>query len=70
MKLLVLCPQFERKWFTAGICKITFLDGSQLDRALQQEGETIHTFNPELTDLQRQVLGLLGVPTSVYRSVS
>ncbi len=32
--------------------------------SLQQEGQTIHTFNPELTDLQRQELGLLGVPTS------
>jgi len=38
--------------------------------SLQQEGMTIHTFNPELTDLQREVLRLLGVPASVYRSVS
>jgi transposase len=38
--------------------------------SLQQEGQTIHTFNPELTNLQREVLRLLGVPASVYRSVS
>jgi len=35
MKLLVLCPQSEGKWFSAGICRITFLGGSQLDRAQQ-----------------------------------
>jgi transposase len=38
--------------------------------SLQQEGQIIHTFNPELTDLQREVLRLLGVPASVYQSVS
>ncbi len=36
--------------------------------SLQQERQTVHTFNPELTELQRQVLGLLGVPASAYRS--
>jgi hypothetical protein len=30
------------------------------------KGETVHTFEPELTDLQRQVLTLLGVPETVY----
>ena len=38
--------------------------------SLQQEGETIHAFNPELTSLQQQVLGLLAVPARVYRSTS
>ncbi len=33
---------------------------------LQHDGETIHTFEPELTDLQRQVLALLKVPVSSY----
>ena len=33
MKLLVLCRQSEGKWFSAGICRITFLGGPQLDRA-------------------------------------
>jgi transposase len=37
---------------------------------LQQEGNTIRTFNPELTDLQRQVLALLKVPISTYRSAT
>ena len=34
MKLLALCPQSEGKWFSAGICRITFLGVPQLDRAL------------------------------------
>ena len=38
--------------------------------SLQQEAKTIHTFKPELTDLQHQVLGLLEVPASAYQSVS
>ena len=33
MKLLVLCLQSEGKRFSAGICRITFLGGPQLDRA-------------------------------------
>ena len=33
---------------------------------LQQSGRTIQVFDPELTDLQGQVLDLLGVPRSVY----
>jgi transposase len=37
---------------------------------LKYQGETVHTFEPELTDLQRQVLTLLGVPETVYRTVT
>jgi len=37
---------------------------------LQHDGESIHTFDPELTDLQRQVLTLLKVPASTYRTVA
>jgi len=36
--------------------------------SFQQEGETIHTFSPDLTDLQRQVVALLKVPVGTYRS--
>jgi transposase len=35
---------------------------------LQRDGRDVHVFPPELTDLQTQVLTLLGVPESVYRS--
>jgi transposase len=35
---------------------------------LQREGRDVHVFPPELTDLQAQVLALLRVPESVYRS--
>ena len=35
---------------------------------LQRDGRDVHVFPPELTDLQTQVLALLGVPESVYRS--
>jgi transposase len=38
--------------------------------SLKQEEKIVHTFDPELTDLQRQVLGLLDVPARVYRSTS
>jgi len=37
------------------------------DRLLR-EGELIQTFEPELNELQHQVLGLLGVPDSAYPS--
>ena len=37
---------------------------------LKYKGETVHIFEPELTDLQRQVLTLLGVPETVYRTVT
>jgi len=33
---------------------------------LRQHGRTVQRFNMTLTDLQRQVLGLLGVPTSAF----
>lgn len=33
---------------------------------LQHDGQDVFTFEPELTDLQRQVLMLLGVPDDVY----
>lgn len=35
---------------------------------LQHDGESIHTFDPKLTDLQRQVLALLNVPVNIYRT--
>ena len=37
---------------------------------LQQEGINIHTFEPELTSLQRQILALLKVPLSTYRTIA
>jgi transposase len=37
---------------------------------LQQEEVSIHTFEPELTGLQRQILALLKVPLSTYRTVT
>ena len=35
--------------------------------ALRREGHTVQVFHPELTDLQRQVLTLLGVPQGAFR---
>jgi transposase len=37
---------------------------------LKYKGETVHTFEPELTDLQQQLLTLLGVPETAYRTVT
>jgi len=37
---------------------------------LQHDGQHVRTFEPELTDLQRNVLELLGVPTTAYRSTA
>lgn len=34
------------------------------------DGQVLRTFHPELTDLQRQVLDLLDIPTSVYSPVT
>jgi len=34
---------------------------------LYKEGREVEVFTPTLTDLQTQVLTLLGVPQSVYR---
>lgn len=36
--------------------------------ALLQEGQTIRVFDPKLTELQRQLLDLLGVPASAYQN--
>ena len=35
---------------------------------LMQQGQTVQLFHPSLTELQRQVLALLGVPTAAYTS--
>ena len=35
---------------------------------LMQHGRTVQLFHPSLTDLQRQVLALLGVPSTAYTS--
>jgi transposase len=35
---------------------------------LEHDGARLRTFDPQLTDLQRQVLALLGVPEGAYRS--
>ena len=35
-----------------------------------RDGQHLKTFQPELTDLQRQVLDLPDIPTSVYRPVT
>lgn len=34
---------------------------------LLRDGQTVQTFDADLTDLQRQVLALLGVPAHAYR---
>ncbi len=34
---------------------------------LEHEGDVIRIFEPQLTDLQRQVLDLLGVPEGAYK---
>ena len=35
---------------------------------LLQDGQTIQVFDVQLTDLQRQLLALLGVPTEAFRA--
>ena len=35
---------------------------------LERDGHEMRVFEPELTPLQKQVLGLLGVPSTAYRS--
>lgn len=35
-----------------------------------QHEHTVQVFDPSLTDLQRQVLALLGVPQTAYTSTS
>jgi transposase len=37
---------------------------------LMHDGERVRTFEPDLTELQRQVLQLLGVPERVYRTAA
>ena len=34
---------------------------------LRREGQAVQVFHPEMTDLQRQVLTLLGVPQGAFR---
>jgi hypothetical protein len=37
---------------------------------LMQHGRTVQLFHPSLTDLQRQVLVLLGIPSTAYTLAS
>ena len=38
------------------------------DAAIEYEGQQLRTFEPELTELQKQVLDLLAIPRNAYRS--
>jgi hypothetical protein len=49
----------------AGSC--TCLRLVRARHTLVSEGRALQIFSPELTDLQRQVLSLLGVPLQAYR---
>jgi transposase len=40
----------------------------QRHQLIDHHGQTVQTFQPELTELQQQVLDLLGIPASVYSS--
>ncbi len=40
----------------------------QRHQLIDNDGQTVQTFQPELTDLQQQVLDLLHIPASVYSS--
>jgi hypothetical protein len=35
---------------------------------LRDEGRLVQTFEPELTDLQQQILALMRLPASIFRS--
>ena len=37
---------------------------------LLRDGQPVQTFQPELTDLQRQVLDLLDIPETTYPSIT
>lgn len=40
----------------------------QHHQLIDNDGQTVQTFQPELTDLQQQILNLLHIPASVYNS--
>lgn len=47
---------------------LQIFDDVQRHQLIDSDGQTVQTFQPELTDLQLQVLDLLHIPASVYSS--
>jgi transposase len=45
---------------------LEIFDDVQRHQLIDSDGQTVQTFQPELTDLQQQVLDLLHIPASVY----
>ena len=47
---------------------LEIFDDVQRHQLLNDDGQILQTFQPELTDLQQQVLDLLHIPAGVYSS--
>ncbi len=47
---------------------LEIFDNVQRHQLIDNDGQTVQTFQPELTDLQQQVLDLLHIPASIYSS--
>jgi hypothetical protein len=47
---------------------LEIFDDVQRHQLIDHDGQIVQTFEPELTDLQQQVLDLLHIPASVYNS--
>ncbi len=58
MKLLVLCPQSEGKWFSAGICRITLvLAGHNLtEPAIEFLDDYVGRFGGSIKAIMREQL--------------
>ncbi len=65
VECLPLCPE-ERTTERPTAEQVFRLFALMQRHVLQQGGQDIHTFDTELTDLQRQVLALLGVSEEAY----
>jgi transposase len=66
VETLTLYPE-ERKTQRPTAEQVLRLFSLTQRHVLQHDGHYVRSFEPELTDLQRQVLHLLGVPNSAYR---
>ena len=47
---------------------LEIFDDVQRHQLIDDNGQIVQTFEPELTDLQHQILDLLHIPTSLYRT--
>jgi len=69
VKMLPLYPE-QRKCRAPSAARILEEFAALQRHRLYERGQLVQTFEPDLTDLQRQLLGLLDIPASAFRATT